>query len=355
MIPAVPFNADMLKLARDVRELTQSDLARETGFTQALVSKIENGLIAQPSEDVLKKLSEVLGFPVSFFQQAERTEGFPHFHARKRTRLGAKPLSHINAVVNLRRLHIAKLIRSFEVEVHKPIPQIDLDHAGVSPEKLAERLREYWMIPRGPIQDLTQVIEDAGGIVVHCRFGTNLLDGISFRSSGLPPIFCMNREVPGDKYRFSLAHELGHMVMHSIPDDDEKMESEAHRFAAAFLMPAADIRAHISTPKLTALGRAKAYWKVSIKSLIKRSHDLKLITDMQYKNLMVTYSKAFKEGEPQELEVEKPTRLKDMVRYHIDKLGYSMSDLANLLCLSPDETQRAYFSPPKGLRLVVSN
>jgi Zn-dependent peptidase ImmA (M78 family)/DNA-binding XRE family transcriptional regulator len=352
---AAPFNPDMLKLARDVRELTQSDLARETGFTQALISKLENGLIGQPSDEVLGKLSEVLGFPQAFFSQLERAEGFPHFHFRKRSRLGAKPLGHINAVINMRRMHIAKLARSYEAEVHKPIPQIDLDHAGITPEKLAERLREYWMLPRGPIGDLTQVIEDAGGIVVHCRFGTNLLDGISFRSAGLPPVFCMNREVPGDRYRFSLAHELGHMVMHAIPDDDDKMEQEAHRFAAAFLMPATDIRAHLSTPKLTTLGRAKAYWKVSIKSLIKRSHELKLITDLQYKNLMVSYSKAFKEGEPHEIEVERPARLKDMVTYHIDRLGYSIADLASLLCLSQDETQRAYMGQPKGLRLVVSN
>jgi Zn-dependent peptidase ImmA (M78 family)/transcriptional regulator with XRE-family HTH domain len=349
------FNPDMLRLARDARELTQSELAYRSGFTQALVSKLENGLISQASEDVLARLVDVLGFPPAFFSQSERAEGFPHFHYRKRARLGAKPLAHINAVINLRRMHIAKLARSYEADVLKPIPQIDLDHAGVTPEKLAERLREYWMLPRGPIGDLTQVIEDAGGIVVLCRFGTNLLDGISFRSAGLPPIFCMNREVPGDRYRFSLAHELGHMVMHTLPDDDAKMEEQAHRFAAAFLMPAQDIRAHLATPKLSALGRAKAYWRVSIKALIRRSYELKLITDSQYKNLMVAYSKAFKEGESYPIDVEQPAKLKDMVRFHVERLGYSLQELADLLCLTTDDVQKAYIGPPRGLRLVVSN
>jgi Zn-dependent peptidase ImmA (M78 family)/transcriptional regulator with XRE-family HTH domain len=350
------FNADMLKLARDVREVTQSELAQRSGFTQALVSKLENGLIAHPSGDVVSRLVEVLDFPESFFCQAERTEGFPHFHYRKRTRLGSKALSHINAVINLRRMHVTKLYRSYEIEIHKPIPALDLDNSGLTPEKVAERLRSYWMLPRGPIGDLTRIIEDAGGVVILCRFGTNLLDGISFRSSGLPPIFCMNREMPGDRYRFSLAHELGHMVMHALPDDDLKMEQEAHRFAAAFLMPATDVRAHLSVPKLSALGRAKSFWKVSIKSLIKRAHDLKMITDLQYKYLMVSYSKAFKEGESYPIPIEQPTRLKDMINYHINLLGYTIGDLARLLHLSADETQRAYVgSPNKGLRLVVSN
>ena len=352
-----PLNADMLKLARDVRELTQTELASKLGFTQALISKIENGLISQPSDEVIEKLVAVLGFPSEFFFQNDRAEGFPHFHFRKRAKLGAKPLAHINAVINLRRMHIAKLHRSYEVEIDKPIPQIDLEAAGVSPEKLADRIREYWMLPRGPVNDLTRVIEDAGGIVVLCKFGTNLIDGISFRSAGLPPVFCMNRDVPGDRFRFSLAHELGHMIMHSLPEDDARMEAEAHRFAAAFLMPATDVRAHLSAPKLSTLGRAKALWKVSIKALIKRSHDLKMITDQQYKNLMVGYSKAFKEGESYPLDVEQPRRLKEMVQYHVVQLGYSIKELANLLCMTPDEAQRAYIGPPQrgGLRLVVSN
>jgi hypothetical protein len=57
-------------------------------------------------------------------------------------------------------MHIAKLLHSYEIDVAKPIPQIDLDEAGITPEKLAERLREYWMIPRGPILDLTKLIEE---------------------------------------------------------------------------------------------------------------------------------------------------------------------------------------------------
>lgn len=351
----VQFNADMLRLARDIREFTQAELATKAGFTQALVSKLENGLIGQPSSEVVDKLVEVLEFPRSFFEQGERAHGFPHYHYRKRARLGAKPLAHINAVINLRRMHVAKLLRSYEIEVAKPIPQIDLDHEGTTPERVAQKLREYWMLPRGPIGDLTQIIEDAGAIVILCRFGTNLLDGISFRSAGLPPIFCMNREMPGDRYRFSLAHELGHMVMHGIPDDDAKMEEEAHRFAAAFLMPSTDIRAHLSTPKLSAFGRAKAFWKVSIKALIKRSHDLKMITDQQYKNLMAGYSKTFKEGEPYHIDVEQPSRLKSIVNYHLTRLGYSVNDLADLLSLNPEEAQRAYIGPTRGLRLVVSN
>lgn len=348
------FNADMLKLARDAREFTQADLAKAAGVTQALVSKIENGLIGQPSEDVVEKLAVAVKFPPTFFYQTEKIVGFPHFHYRKRAKLGTKATAHIGAIINIRRQHVAKLLRSCEMAPPKPIPQIDLDESGLTPEKVAERLRAYWMLPRGPVANVVELVEAAGGIVVLCRFGTALLDGLSFRAEGLPPLFFMNRDAPGDRFRFSLTHELGHMVMHSVPDDDEKQEDQAHRFAAAFLMPAAEIKPYLAAPRLSSLGRVKAYWKVSIKALIKRAYDLKLITDNQYRWLNVQYSKAFKGGEPIPIEREVPSRLREMVQYHLNELGYSIADLAGLLSVNANDLERAYIPRP-GIRLVVSN
>src|SRR5690348_9131826 len=98
------FNPDMLRLARDARELTQAELAMQSGLTQAFISKLEHGLIAQPGDDALCSMSRVLLFPPSFFYQRERALGFPHFHFRKRSKLGAKPLARIGAIINIRRL-----------------------------------------------------------------------------------------------------------------------------------------------------------------------------------------------------------------------------------------------------------
>lgn len=349
------FNPDMLRLARDARELTQAELAARSGLTQAFISKLEHGLIAQPGDDALRSMSDVLLFPPSFFFQRERALGFPHFHFRKRAKLGAKPLARIGAIINIRRQHIQKLLRSYEDPIAKPIPQMDLDENGITPEQVAERMRAYWMVPRGPIQNLVELIESAGGIVVITRFGTNLLDGISFRVEGLPPLFFMNSDVPGDRFRFSLAHELGHMIMHGVPDDDEKLESEAHRFAAAFLMPAAEIKPYLAAPKLSNLGRVKAFWKVSIKALIRRAFDLSLITPSQYKSMSIGYNKAFKGVEPVPIEVEKAARLQNIVSYHRNQLGYSTEDIAKLLHIRQEDADRIYFSKKAGIRLVVAN
>ena len=258
-------------------------------------------------------------------------------------------------MINIRRQHVSKLIRSVETAVAKPIPQIDLDEQGLTPEKVASRLREYWLLPRGPVPSVTEIIEQAGGIVILSRFGTNLLDGLSIRSEGLPPLFFINRDVQGDRFRVSLARELGHIVMHGVPDDDAKMEQEAYRFAAALLMPAQDIRPYLAEAKISSFARVKAFWKVPIRDLITRSYDLKLITDYQHKTLIGQYNKTCKDEEPVAVPVETPYRLQAIVRHHLDNLGYTIADLAQLLCVKEDYVQQAYLGDKQRLRLISSN
>ena len=349
------FNPAMLKLGRDRIGLRQAELAARAGVTQALVSKMENGLIGHPSDEALKKLSDVMRLPPAFFCQKEKVVGLPHFHYRERAKLGAKPLAQLEAVVNIRRQHVAKLMRSYEIEALRPIPQIDLDERGVTPERVAEQLRDYWMVARGPVRSVVEIVEEAGGIVILARFGTALLDGISFRSEGLPPLFFMNKDAPGDRFRLSLAHELGHIVLHTVPDDDEKMADEARRFATAFLMPSKDIKPYLNAPSLSTLSKVKAFWKVSIEALIERAYGLKLITPSQHRTLTAEYKKLSRSGEPMPLEPEQPSRLKEIVQHHREVLGYSMADLAKLLCLLPSDVEQHYAEAKAGLRLVVSN
>jgi Zn-dependent peptidase ImmA (M78 family) len=349
------FRRDMLVLARTARGLTQAELASASNVTQALISKLENGLVTTPSEDVVEALAGAVRFPVAFFFEQADIYGLPHFHYRKRMKLPAKALSRIEASINIKRQHITKLLRSYEVRSAKPIPMLDLDNERTTPTEIARRMREYWMLPRGPISNVVEVIENAGGIIIPARFDTGDLDAISFRAPGLPPLFFANRDMPGDRSRFSLAHELGHMIMHSIPDEDDRMEAQADEFAAAFLMPPSEIKSYIAYPSLGKLGRAKEYWGVSLKALIKRAFDLKLITPQQYKGLNVNYSKAgYTRNEPHPMEREQPKLLAEMIRYHMSGLNYTSEQLADFLLLNLDDFKKMY-APETGIRLIVSN
>jgi len=346
------FNRAMLEVARAARGFTQGDLAREACVTQALISKLENGLTTDPGPETVAAIADALGFPEEFLYSGERPHGLPPFHYRKRARLGKKALSKIEADINIRRIHLSKLLKSYEPPKEWDFPTIDLAQHQWTPRQAAQSLRGHWMVPRGPIDNVTALAERAGAIIIQLDFKTPLLDALSFRLPGMPPLIFMNANMPGDRYRFTLSHEIAHLVLHHHPETDEAMEEQADEFAAEFLMPAREVKPYLVNPSLGKLARIKPYWKVSIKALIVQCSRLKLITPRQYTGLNVNYSKAgFGKGEPHPIEIEKSSSLSDAISFHLRALGYSVEEMSRLLMLKPEEFLDTYTDRPQ-LRIV---
>jgi Zn-dependent peptidase ImmA (M78 family)/transcriptional regulator with XRE-family HTH domain len=349
------FNPDMLAVGRDLRKMTQATLAKRAGVTQALMSKVENGLV-QPSAEVADKIASALKLPVAFFYQRADAHGLPAYHYFRRKKLPAKTLASITAEVNLRSNHLRKLLRSEAPEPARPVPQYDLDAMRATPEDIARMARGYWMLPRGPIKDLTALIEDAGCVIVACNFGTcGILDAISMRMDAMPPLIFIDRTMPADRFNFTLAHELGHLILHTIPDNDDVMEDQADEFASSFLMPREDILPYLANVSLPQLAKIKPYWRVAIAALLKRATDLDVLSSYEARDLWMQYSKyGYRRGEPAAFENSEPRILKDIIKFHMHDLQYSVRDMANLLLLEPEEFEGMYLPrrEPK-LRLVT--
>lgn len=347
------FNRYMFNVARGAKGFSQKELADKAGITQALISKLENGLTIDPTEETVASIAEALDFPVDFFYSDERPYGLPPFHYRKRQKVGKRVLAKIESDINLRRIHLSRLFKSYEHSATRDIPIIDLEQKQWTPKDAAQHMRGFWMLPRGPVDDLTSLIENSGGVVIKMDFGTHHLEALSFRLPGFPPLIFMNSNLDGALYRFVLAHELGHLIMHNQPETDECMEVEADEFAAEFLTPEKEIRPYLTKPSLGSLARVKPHWKVSIKALIVRCDRLKMITPSQYTGLNVNYSKAgyMKNGEPFPIPQEACSVLSEAIKFHINDLGYSVDDLAKILMLNPDQFLSTYSERPR-LRLV---
>ena len=344
------FNHHMMMLARDSRGLTQSELAELLGVGQGTVSKYEGG-ISDPPMDFVEDVSRILRYEINFFFESGRPYGMPPFHYRKRKKLPAKALARIVAEMNIRRMHIAKFLRSYEHRTNGFIPEIDRDEyvgrsrAAFSIEEIARHMREQWMIPTGPIPNMVELIEGLGGIVIPCDFGSDLIDAMSQRIDGMPVLFFVNVNAPADRMRHTLAHELGHMLLHTITvKADEEMEDEADAFAGAFLLPASEVRPQLRRGfDLRQLMNMKGYWKVSMASIAVRADRLNLITPYQRKSFWMEMGRlGYRKREPNEPPKEVPALLRRMVAFHIKKLGYSVADLAKLLHLDVDEFQNMY-------------
>ncbi|MEB6656767.1 ImmA/IrrE family metallo-endopeptidase [Acinetobacter vivianii] len=165
------------------------------------------------------------------------------------------------------------------------------------------------------------------------------------RSPDLPPCIFLNKSLPGCRQRFTLAHELRHIIMHRIPTGDD-METEANKFASSLLMLAEDIRPYVQG-KLTIskLAQLKPLWLSSMSSILYRAGDIGAISSHQQKYLWIEMNKfGYKTREPSEIDikVEKPTNVTEIINLHIEALEYPPLDMQYLLKSSNHDLYHMY-------------
>lgn len=350
------FRSELVGVRRRMLSLSQSELADSAGMAQGTVSKIEQGL-KEPTEEQVRKLAEALNCPVSFFFQAGREYGPPmsaHPMFRKKTSVGQKVLDQLIAELNVRIGHTRTFISAVDFEPELPFPHYDPDDFGGDMEAVADAVRKAWYVPRGPMKSLTDYAERAGCIVVQCEMEASRVDGVSYNVPGVPPLIFLNRNQPADRMRFSLAHELGHLVLHRYPNVD--MERQANEFASALLMPSADIAADLADMTLNKAAAMKLIWRVSMASLIVRATTLGKLDRNQAAYLWRTMSaRGFRTREPAayDFEIEQTSLMPALVQNLVEDMDYSMDELGQVLHLYEDELSELYgFQRPSGLRVV---
>lgn len=252
------FNHELLLLARQYRGMSQADVAEAACLDQGHYSKIERGILSgEPLEATISAISSAVRFPISFFRQDDEICGMPlsvHDVAwRKKASVTSSEMKRLHAELNIRLMHLRRLLTSVDITSELPLPRLDADEFGGA-DKVAHFVRQAWMIPDGPIKSLTALCERAGILVIVCRF-VEQVDGVTMRLRDVPPIIFLNEKAPADRMRHSLAHELGHLIMHSIPS--ENMESEADIFAGELLCPASQLKSDLIG------GKAKKLQKLS--------------------------------------------------------------------------------------------
>ncbi|RWK94993.1 MAG: ImmA/IrrE family metallo-endopeptidase [Mesorhizobium sp.] len=361
----MPFTGAMLRLARQRRGIRQNEAAQRLGISPTDLSRIENDA-KEPSLSFLEKAAGEFGVPAEFFSLTDRIYGAPvsvHPMWRKKAQVTAGEMDAVVAELNVRVMHLRRLLQATDINPIRTIPQLDIEEYG-SPAKIAALLRMHWMLPAGPIPNLTQILEEAGIVIVHSRMGGSSVSGVTFRVPGLPPLIVLNSDQPGDRMRFTLSHELAHIVMHQFPTPT--MEQEANEFASCFLVPTKDVAPHfgqgrVDLPKLAALKRV---WKVSMASLVFAADRAGKLTTSQKNYLWQQFSmNHIRTSEPPELDFphEQPTIVTSLLRAHVENIGYSVAELANILTMNEAELPEFYDmseligtapNRPKGLRIV---
>ena len=182
-------NKEMLILARNLRGLSQADLAAGSGFNQATISRYENG--ADVPEEHLSALARALDRPASFFFWDESLYDASCMYHRRNRNISVGELNMIHAKVNMLRIVAFRLLRVAQIKSTYSFFRLDAAKLG-GPEACARELRRLWQLPLGPVRSVVRGVENAGGMVFRCPFGEARVDGISqwpLDRPNMPPIF----------------------------------------------------------------------------------------------------------------------------------------------------------------------
>jgi Zn-dependent peptidase ImmA (M78 family)/transcriptional regulator with XRE-family HTH domain len=337
---------NMLRLARQRLGLTQKVAAGRLGVAQPVLSRFENG-IADPDDGLLFKAGQVYEVPRAFFDLSDPVYGPPvsvHPMPRAKADVTARDLDMVTAELNIRVMQLRRFLQSVDFEPTADLPSFNVEEWG-SPSRVAAMVRAHWGVGPGPIKSVTALVERAGVIVGTSDFGGASISGMTFKVPGQPPLVLLNAQHPADRMRYTLSHELGHIIMHKFPTPN--MEDEAQQFASHFLMPDADIRSAFAGRRITLelLASLKPEWKVAMQALLMKAKSLNAVLPNQNRYLWQQISsRGWRLREPPELDFphEQPTVMKSILEAHIKSFGYSVSDLSGFVPLYETEFVKMY-------------
>ena len=308
---------ERLKMARAISGLALREVAERAGVSHTAISKYERGLDV-PSSSVLLRLAQALGVKLDYLFRPTTIVINPEIaHYRCRSRCGVKARNQVQAEV------VECMERYLEVESlfgeppRFPVPKIDLQVSRMEDiERLALNLRRAWELGYDPIENLTAVLEDKG--VRACLVqGCEGFDGLcAWVREGIP-VIATQREGPGDRQRFNLAHELAHLLLHLGPDVGE--EAAAHRFAGAFLAPEPAVRAELGEHRRELdpheLYLLKHKYGLSMQAWVRRAKDLGIIEETSYQRICQRFSQlGWRKREPwDQVPPEEPKRMKQLI------------------------------------------
>ena len=354
-----------LRDARKVKQFSQENLGDKVGVTRQAISAYERG-DKFPDPSTFQRISEALGQPVTYFTNGD-SQDFGTASARFYRKFGAETLRRNEACAVLSEWFV-RTAKYFDNFVN--FPPLNLQefepedttgrYSDDQIDEIARSVRKSWGIGAGPISNVLALIEGKGIVVCKYELTGENVEAFSFWSGKRAFIFMASEKDSGARIRYDLAHELGHLVLHRWIEQSElenrvvlkAVETEANKFAGAFLLPSSSFPNEIYTNRLDAFIPLKERWKVSIQAMIHRCRDLGIIDDDQALNLykQISFRKWKKKeplDDPRKIALEEPRLLRRAVELVLESGKMGPDEILNEIRLSAEWVE-AFCNLPKG-------
>lgn len=355
-----------IKDARRALRFTQEELGSRVGVTRQAISAYESGE-KTPEPETFSQLTAALRQPARYFT-SDSCPVFGEYSLRFFRKVGPDTVRRNDACSVLAHWFVQTTRYLDDFVNYPPIAVPSAARPGDPSgrytieeiEVAAEACRREWGLGLGPITNVLALLESKGIAVCKYEIEGERIDAFSFWCGDRPFIFMASEKEAGVRIRFDLAHELAHLVLHRWIEADEiadpktlkVIETEADRFAGAFLLPRRSFPDEVYTPRLDAFLDLKRRWLVSVQAMVYRCKDLGVIDESQFTNLYKQMSfKKWRAREPldnpAQIRLESPRLLSRAAQMVLDSGKKHPDEICADLSISPSLIE-AFCNLPAG-------
>jgi len=285
--------SERFKSARILNGFSLQDLADALGnkISRQALHKYEKGEVI-PDSEMIGRLSKVLRVQPDFFFRNTKIE-LGNLEFRKLTKLPVKEqnkiVEHTKDVLS-RYLELEEIL-GIEANFENPLKESPVISSIEDIEEAVLLVRKSWDLGLDPIYNTIELLED-NHIKVVLVNSEDSFDGMQTWLNQTIPVIVINesRLKSADRIRFTVLHELAHLLLPLGDLPDKIKERYCNQFAAALLIPKAAIQKElgISRKKLfiQELGELKKQYGISIQALMYRCKDLNIISESHLNQLV---------------------------------------------------------------------
>ena len=270
-----------IKNARKLRCLSQQEVADEIGVSKQMISKYEKGL-STPDSSKLIKLSKLFNLKVDYFFKSYKID-LGEVNFRKKSKFSKRKQEALKELIKIKLENYLWLEETLSIDYSfENIIKDDEINSIEDIEKAVLKLRKYWNIGIDPIHNIVQLLEDKEIKVIEVENAGEKFDGLACFVNDKYPIIVVNKKLPVERKRFTLLHELGHLLL-NLPDCEASIEEKyCNNFAAEFLFPKNIVveefggrRSHITLPEFIATQKK---YGISIQAIVYRLVDAEILS-----------------------------------------------------------------------------
>jgi Zn-dependent peptidase ImmA (M78 family) len=279
--------ADRFRSARLLNGFSLQDLANKLNnrISRQALHKYEKGEV-MPDSEMINLLCDAMNVRPDFFFRQTKVE-LSEIEFRKLKNLPAKEERRIIEEVKdkLSRYLELEEILSIRTDFVNPLKVLGDIHSLEQIEKATQELRHKWQLGQDPIFNTIELLEDNHVKVVEVYAGDAGFDGMQTWVNGHIPVIAINKDKvkSHDRIRFTILHELCHLLLSLKHLSEKQKEMFCHQFAAAMLLPKATAFRELGKKRsrlmIQELGALKKQYGISIQAIVMRARDLDIVSD----------------------------------------------------------------------------